>query len=201
MLYWTYSLYCTVSYLQYSDLCRIDYLAVFTLKFAQGKLKNNCRIKGIVSQDSLLQVFLQESHSPKHPKITLGSFRIFRKFAEIFASQGAPLVSTTPATNFPPVSMTHRWQICHLHQRHRWQIMGKILGCKHLKVNLKAKVYIYVNSTTQRCPNKIIKIFLLEDFFHLPLVSTTLVVHLEPQISPRIFEKIWNGRIGLILSY
>jgi hypothetical protein len=32
-------------------------------------------------------------------------------------------------------------------------------------VNLKAKMHIYVNSTTQRCPNKIIKIFLLEDFF------------------------------------
>jgi hypothetical protein len=32
-------------------------------------------------------------------------------------------------------------------------------------VNLKAKIYIYVNSTTQRCPNKIIKIFLLEGIF------------------------------------
>jgi hypothetical protein len=40
-------------------------------------------------------------------------------------------------------------------------------------VNLKAKIYIYVNSTTQRCPNKIIKIFLLEDFFNLPPVSLT----------------------------
>jgi hypothetical protein len=40
------------------------------------------------------------------------------------------------------------------------------------KVNLKAKIYIYVNSTTQSCQNKIIKIFLLEDFFHLPPVST-----------------------------
>jgi hypothetical protein len=38
-------------------------------------------------------------------------------------------------------------------------------GGKHLKVNLKAKIYIYVNSTTQRCPNKIIKIFQLEGFF------------------------------------
>jgi len=28
----------------------------------------------------------------------------FRKFAEIFASQGAPPVSTTPAANFPSVS-------------------------------------------------------------------------------------------------
>jgi hypothetical protein len=33
---------------------------------------------------------------------------------------------------------------------HRWQIMGTISGCRHLKVNLKAKIYIYVSSTTQR---------------------------------------------------
>jgi hypothetical protein len=46
--------------------------------------------------------------------------------------------------------------------------MTTISGCRHLKVNLKAKIYIYVYSTTQMCPNKIIKIFLLEGFFHLP---------------------------------
>jgi hypothetical protein len=46
--------------------------------------------------------------------------------------------------------------------------------------------------------NKIIKIFLIEDFFHLPPVSTTPLVHLEPQISLRIFEKIWNGRNGIL---
>ncbi len=34
---------------------------------------------------------------------------------------------------------------------------------------------IYVNSAIQRCPNKIIKIFLIEDFFHLPPVSATTV--------------------------
>ncbi len=39
-----------------------------------------------------------------------------------------------------------------------------VSGCRHLKVNLKAKIYIYVNSTTQRCPNKIIKIFLWRFF-------------------------------------
>ena len=43
----------------------------------------------------------------------------------------------------------------------------------------KGKIYIYVNSTTQRCPNKIIKIFQLEVFFHLPPVSLTPVVNLE----------------------
>ena len=64
---------------------------------------------------------------------------------------------------------------------------------RHLKVNLKAKIYIYVNFITQRCPNKITKIFLLENFFHLSLVSLTLVVHLELRISPRIFENIRNG--------
>jgi hypothetical protein len=33
-------------------------------------------------------------------KIILGSFRFFRKFSGIFASEGAPLVSTTPAETF-----------------------------------------------------------------------------------------------------
>jgi hypothetical protein len=45
-----------------------------------------------------------------------------------------PPVSTTPAANLPPVS----------------QIMGTISVCRHLKVNLKAKIYMYVSSTTQR---------------------------------------------------
>ncbi len=57
--------------------------------------------------------------------------------------------------------------------------METISGCRLLKVNLEAKIYIYVNSTTQRCPNKIIKIFLIKIFFHLPPVTTTLVVPLS----------------------
>ncbi len=46
-------------------------------------------------------------------------------------------------------------------------------------MNLKAKIYIYVNSTIQRCSNKIIKIFMIEDFFHLPPVSLTPVATLS----------------------
>ncbi len=76
--------------------------------------------------------------------------------------------------------------------------MGLISGCRYLKVNLKAKMYIYVNSTIQRCPNKIIENFLIEDFFHLPPVSTTPVVNLELRIFPRIFEKIRNGPNGIL---
>jgi hypothetical protein len=76
--------------------------------------------------------------------------------------------------------------------------MATISGCRHLKVNLKAKIYIYVISTTKRCPNEIIKIFLLEGFFHLPPVALTPVANLELRISPRIFEKIQNGPNGII---
>ncbi len=50
----------------------------------------------------------------------------------------------------------HRRQICHWCRWHRWQTMGLISGCRYLKVNLKANMYICVNSTVQRCPNKII---------------------------------------------
>ncbi len=99
-----------------------------------------------------------------------------------------PLVLLTPVANLPPVStileanlapvsttpvanchqyQRHRRQICHRCHWHRWQIIGTISGCRYLIVNLKLKFYIYVSSTTQRWPNKIIKNFLIEDFFHL----------------------------------
>jgi hypothetical protein len=118
-----------------------------------------------------------------------------------------PPVSTIPAANFSagvndtggklPPYQRHRRQICHRCQRHWWQTMGLISGCRNLKVNLKAKVYIYVNSTIQSCPNKIYKNFLIKDFFHLPPVSVTPVVNLELRISPWISEKIWNGPNGI----
>jgi hypothetical protein len=79
--------------------------------------------------------------------------------------------------------------------------MGLISGCRYLKVNVKAKMYISVNSTIQRCPNKVIKIFLIEDFSHLPPVSTTPVVNLELRISPRIFEKNRNGPNGILWAW
>jgi hypothetical protein len=43
---------------------------------------------------------------------------------------------------------------------------------------------------------KMIRAFLIEDFFHLPPVSTTPVVHLELRISPRIFE---NFEMALVV--
>ncbi len=111
-----------------------------------------------------------------------------------------PPVSTTPVANCHRYQR-HRRQICRRCQWHRWQIMGTISGCWDLKVNLKAKIYINVSSTTQRWPKKIIKNFLIEDFFHLPPVSLTPVANLELPISPRIFEKIQNGLNGILWGW
>ncbi len=51
-------------------------------------------------------VFFMNQFPPSHRVSHLDCFEFFRKFAEIFASQGAPPVSTTPAAKLPPVSRT-----------------------------------------------------------------------------------------------
>ena len=56
-------------------------------------------LKGTVSRDFLLLVFFLESVSPKPLIKPLGLFRIFSKFAEIFAAQDFPPVSLTPVAN------------------------------------------------------------------------------------------------------
>ncbi len=66
--------------------------------------------------------------------------------------------------------------------------MGLMSGCRYLKVNLKAKVYLYVN---HRCPNKIIKNFLIDDFLDLPPVSTLSCEYLH-EFSKK-FETVLMG--------
>ncbi len=97
-------------------------------------------------------------------------------------------VSMTPAANLPLVSLT---LVANNGNNIRLQTPESELEGKNLYT-------AYVSSTTQRWPNKIINIFLIEDFFHLPPVSTTPVANLELRISPRIFEKIRNGLNGII---
>jgi hypothetical protein len=50
--------------------------------------------------------FFHESVSPQPRVFHLDRFEFFRKFAQIFASQGAPPGSMTPVANLPPVSTT-----------------------------------------------------------------------------------------------
>ncbi len=63
-------------------------------------------LKGTVSRDFLLLVFFMNQFPPSSRVFHLDRFKFFRKFAEIFASQGAPPVSTTPVAKLPPVPTT-----------------------------------------------------------------------------------------------
>ncbi len=124
-------------------------------------------------------------------------------------------VSTTPVANMPPVSTTLAANFATSFSSVN-DTGGKFAAGVNdtggnqwdqyqaedtLKWTWRQKFYIYVNSTIQRCPNKIIKIFLIEDFFQLPPVAATPVVNLELWISPRIWEKIQNGPNGILWGW
>ncbi len=71
---------------------------------SQHYLKQSVSFKGTVrtvSGDFRLLVFFMNQFrpSPWVPGTPLGPFRIFPKFAEIFAAQGAPLVSLIPVVH------------------------------------------------------------------------------------------------------
>ncbi len=121
-------------------------------------------------------------------KITLGSLQHrYRRQAENFSTGTTGVVDT--GGKFATCVNDSGSKFCSRCQRHRWRIIGtEISDFWHLKVKLKEKIYLYFNSTTQRCPHKIIKTFLIEVFFYLPLVSTKLMVHLEPWISSQIVD-------------
>jgi hypothetical protein len=122
---------------------------------------------------------------------------------EIFTSQGAPPASTTlmenlppvstiPAAKLPPVSTTPVANLPSvsttpvanfaISSASVVDICGKqweqYQTADNFKMNLMEKNFLYANSATQRCPKEIMKTFLIEDFFHLPLVSMTPVVQL-----------------------
>jgi hypothetical protein len=59
--------------------------------------------KGTVSRDFLHLVFFMNQFPPSPRVFHLDRFDCFRKFAEIFASQCAPPVSTTPVANISTI--------------------------------------------------------------------------------------------------
>ena len=85
-----------------------------------------------------------------------------------------PLVSTTPVANFATSSP------CVVDTGGKFATGVNDTG---------GKFSAGVNDAGGKLPHKIIKIFLIEDFFHLPPVSTTPMANIELRISPRIFEK------------
>jgi len=85
------------------------------------------------------------------------------------------------------VRVQHRYRRC---RWYRWQVMWQYQTAYTLKWTCREKMYLYVNPTTQRCPNNS-KTFLNEDFF-----ICHRLVHLELRISPRIIRKNWKGPTG-----
>ncbi len=105
-------------------------------------------------------------------------------------------MSTTPVANCHWYQR-HRQQICHRCQRHRCQTMRLISGWGYLKVNLKAKIYVYVNSSIQRCPNKIIKIFQIEDFF----ICHRCRWHRWSTLSCKYLREFWKKFKTVLMGY
>ncbi len=103
-----------------------------------------------------------------------------------------PLVSTTQVAICHQYQQ-HLWQICYQCQWHQWQIMGTTSGCWDLQWTWRQKWICKLTILP-----KGVYTFMIEDFFHLPLVSTTPVGHLELGISPQICEKIWNCPNGIL---
>jgi hypothetical protein len=79
-------------------------------------------IKGTVSREFLLLVFLWISFppAPEYPiRAVSNFFENSRRYSQV--------------------------KVHHRYQRHRWQIIGTVLGCWDLKVNLKAKcLYMFI---------------------------------------------------------
>jgi hypothetical protein len=66
----------------------------------QGKGVHKLLFKGVASVTRYFASgFFMNPLSPSPRKLHLGHFEFFRKFPKIFASQGAPPVSTTPVAN------------------------------------------------------------------------------------------------------
>jgi hypothetical protein len=63
-------------------------------------------------------------------------------------------------------------------------------------------MYLYVNSTSQKYPNKIIKIFMIKHFFYLPPVSTTPVVNLSGDYIPDFVTALlgYSGAWGKLIQ-
>jgi hypothetical protein len=130
-------------------------------------------LKGTVSRDFLLLVFFHESVFPQPQSIPLRPFQIFRKFAEIFASQVAPPISTTSVANLSPVSKTPEANFsksfpCVADTGGKFATGVSDTGgkqCNHAVIKLLTTenelenfFYLYAYSTTQRCSKEIKKI-------------------------------------------
>jgi hypothetical protein len=79
--------------------------------------------------------------------------------------------------------------------------MELISGCRYLKLNLKAKNHIYINSTIQRFPTKLLQFFWLKIFFICHWCQRHHWSTLSCEYLCKFFEKIRNGPTGILWGW
>ncbi len=148
----------------------------------RGSAPNNSPLVAYRKSNRLLVFFMNQF--PPNPRVFhLDRFEFFRKFAEIFASQGAPPVSTTPVANLPPVSTTPaaKFPLVPATVANFSTIFASV-------VDTGDKFATGVNDAGGNLP----------PVSATPAADLPPVANLELRISPRIFEKILNGPNGII---
>jgi hypothetical protein len=139
-------------------------------------------LKGTVSRDFLLLVFFMNQFHPRSRVFPSNSVSIFFKNSRRYSQ----------------VKVHHRYQ---RHQQQIFPPVSLVLLPPVLTTPVANNANSYQTADNwkwtwnffqsifllfyQRCPKEIIK----EDFFHLPRLSLTPVVHLELRISPESFRK------------
>jgi hypothetical protein len=90
---------------------------------------------------------------------------------EIFESHGAPLVSSV--ANFATSSggVVDTGGKCLPVSKTPVANNGNNIRLLTTYSELEGKIFIYANSTTQRCPKEIMKTFLIEDFLQIANIS------------------------------
>ncbi len=100
-----------------------------------------------MSRDLFLQVFFM-NHLPQGLKITVRSFHTFLKIRGDIPNSRRTTNSMTPAINLPSVLL----MLVAPGGKFATGVndtagnLGTVSDCLHLKVNLKKKIYLYVNS-------------------------------------------------------
>ncbi len=169
-----------------------------------------------MSRDFLFKVFFMNHLSPSPWKWRKDRFKFFQKSAEIFASQGAPTISMTPSVNFatgttgivdsgciiaavvndsggkfPPTSTTPAVNLPPVVILPPVSTTWVAKNGNNIRL-LRHKKLIHMLRLLPKGVKKIIKIFLIEDFFRLPPVSPVSTTPVANGI-PRIYKKNWNG--------
>ncbi len=108
-------------------------------------------LKGRVSQDFRLLVFFMNQFSTSSWVYHEGRFKFFRKFAEIFAAQGAPPVSLTLTLTLTPVAYGKIIKVLIILFGHLWEVELTYRYIFAFKFTLRSQQPDIVHIICRRC--------------------------------------------------